>query len=125
MAASPGYNCEFVDSASEDSYCKKCNLVARRMVFVSCCEETFCYACIAAIQQEGQPCLECDEEEFTLIELKKYQTKLLQCQVYCSMKERGCAWCENLDKLDSHLDNCQYVDTKCPLNCQQVRPCTI
>ena len=42
------------------------------------------------------------------------------------MKERGCDWSGTLDQLDfhldPHLDNCQYVDTKCPLNCLQTIP---
>ena len=51
----------------------------------------------------------------------KYQKKVNQLQVYCSMKERMCDWPGILEQLDTHLDpdqdNCQYVDTKCPLNC--------
>ena len=42
------------------------------------------------------------------------------------MKEKGCAWSGTVGELDTHLDpdqdNCQYVDTKCPLNCQQTIP---
>ena len=37
------------------------------------------------------------------------------------MKERGCGWSGTLEQLDTHLDphqdNCQCVDTECPLNC--------
>ena len=44
-------------------------------------------------------------------------------RVYCSMKGRGCDWSGMLGQLDTHLDpdqnNCQHVDIKCPLNCQQ------
>ena len=42
------------------------------------------------------------------------------------MKERGCDWSGTLEQLDTHLDpdqdNCQYVDTKCPLNCHMTIP---
>ena len=42
------------------------------------------------------------------------------------MKERVCVWSGTLDQLDSHLDphldNCQYVDSNCPLNCLQAMP---
>ena len=42
------------------------------------------------------------------------------------MKERGCHWSGTLEQLDTHLDpyqdNCQYVDTKCPLNCHMTVP---
>ena len=38
------------------------------------------------------------------------------------MKERGCVWSGALEQLDTHLDDCQYVDTLCPLNCLQTIP---
>ena len=129
MAASDcpqGYQCEFIDSVPEDFYCKKCALVARRLIFTSCCEETYCHACTADIQKQGKPCPACEKEAFTTVELMKYQKKVNQLQVYCSMKERGCDWSGTLEQLDTHLDpdqdNCQYVDTKCPLNCHMTIP---
>ena len=46
--------------------------------------------------------------------------------MYCSMKEKGCGWSGTLEQLDTHLDpdqdNCQYVDTKCPLDCHMTVP---
>ena len=46
--------------------------------------------------------------------------------VHCSMKERGCGWSGTLEQMDTHLDpnqdNCQYVDTECPLNCLKTIP---
>ncbi len=126
MATSQGYKCEFIDSVSEDFYCKRCTLVARRLVFTSCCEETFCHTCIVDSKNQDKPCPVCGEEEFSMVEFKKYQNKVKQLRVYCNMKERGCVWSGTLDQLDPHLDphldNCQYVDTKCPLNCPQVIP---
>ncbi len=125
-ASSQGYKCEFIDSVPEDFYCKKCTLVARRLVYTSCCEETFCYTCIVDSKNQDKPCPVCGEEEFSMVEFKKYQNKVKQLQVYCNMKERGCVWSGTLDQLDSHLDtdldNCQYVGTKCPLNCPLVIP---
>ena len=60
------------------------------------------------------------------IHFKKYQKKIRGLQVYCSMKERGCGWSGTPEQLDTHLDpdqdNCQYVDTKCPLNCHMTIP---
>ena len=113
MAASQGYQCEFVNSVSDDFYCKKCTLVARRLSITTCCKESFCHACIAVTQKEGKPCV-------------KNQGRISCLQAYCSMKERGCGWSGTLEQLDTHLDpdqdNCQYVDTKCPLNCKQTIP---
>ena len=126
MADPQGYQCEFIDSVPEDFYCKKCTLVARRLIFTSCCEESYCHACIAGIQEQGKPCPACEQEAFTTVELMKYRKRVNQLQVYCSMKERGCDWSGTLEQLDTHLDpdqdNCQYVDTKCPLNCHMTIP---
>ncbi len=121
-----GYKCEFMDSVPEDFYCKKCTLVARRLIFTSCCEETFCYTCIVDSKNQDKPCPVCGIQEFSIMEIKRYQNNVKQLQVYCNMKERGCVWSGTLDQLDSHLDpdldNCQYVDIKCPLNCPLAIP---
>ena len=126
MAAAQGYQCDLVDSVPEDCYCKKCSLVARRLTVTSCCGEHYCHACIAGTQQQDKPCPECVEESFTFLELVKYQKRIASVRVYCSLKGRGCDWSGTLEELDAHLDpdldNCQYVDTKCPLNCQQAIP---
>ncbi len=126
ISASEGYKCEFIDSVFEDFYCKKCTLVARRLTIATCCGESFCQTCIADTQEQGQPCPVCGENEFTTFEFIKNQKRISNLKVYCSMKERGCVWSGTLDQLDSHLDphldNCQYVDTNCPLNCLQAIP---
>ena len=123
MAAPLTVNYEFVDSIPEDYYCKKCSLVARRLTVTSCCGEHYCHACIANTQQQDEPCPECGEESFNFLDLVKYQKRIASLKVYCSLKESGCDWSGTLEQLEAHLDpdlyNCQYVDTKCPLNCQQ------
>ena len=71
-------------------------------------------------------CPECRENIFTILEHIKNQKQIANLQSYCSMKERGCDWSGTLEQLDTHLDpdqdNCQYVDTKCPLNCHMTIP---
>ena len=121
MASSQGYECEFIDSVSDDFYCKKCNLVARRLSITTCCTESFCYAYIADTKEQGKPCPACAEKDYNILDHVKNQKRINCFQVYCSAKERGCDWSGTLEQLDTHLnpdqDNCQYVDTKCPLNC--------
>ena len=123
MAASnhpKGYLYEFIDSVPEDFYCKKCALVARRLTLTGCCGESYCHACIA------DSCVSCGEKNFSTFEHLKNQRKIRSLLVHCSMKERGCDWSGTLEQLDTHLDpdqdNCQYVDTKCPLNCHMTIP---
>ncbi len=118
-----GYECEFLDSVPDELLCKKCTLVARRLVITGCCGESFCQTCIA---DTNTPCPACGSNEVSSFKHVKNQRLISNLRVYCSMKERGCVWSGPLDQLDTHLDpdldNCQYVDTKCPLNCLQAIP---
>ena len=126
MAASLGYQCEFLDPVSDDLYCKKCTLVAKKLSISTCCGESFCQSCIADTQEQGKPCPACGEKDYNIVGQVKSQKRINCLQVYCSMKERGCGWSGTLEQLDTHLDpdqdNCQYVDTKCPLNCNMTIP---
>ena len=121
-----GDQCEFIGPVPEDFYCKNCNLVARKFTITCCCGETYCHACIADTQEQGKPCPACGEKDFTLTKQVKYQKKIKGLKVYCNMKERGCGWSGTLEQLDTHFDpdqkNCQYVDTKCPLDCHVTIP---
>ena len=120
------YKYELLDEVPELFHCKKCSLVARKATLTTCCTETYCQACIVDLQETHKVCLLCGEEDFNTIKAVKYEKAIEALQVYCSMKERGCGWIGTLGQLDTHLDpdqdNCQYVDTKCPLKCQQVVP---
>ncbi len=49
--------------------------MARRLTLTSCCGESFCQACIADIQEHGQPCPECETNEFTFFEHGKKSKK--------------------------------------------------
>ena len=126
MATSQGYKFKFIESVPDYLYCKKCTLVARRLSIISCCGESFCRSCIADTRRQGKPCPICAEKNFTTLEHIKNQKQITSLLVSCSLRERGCTWSGTLDQLDTHLDpdqdNCQYVDTKCPLNCQQTIP---
>ena len=121
-----GYICEFVDPVANEYYCKKCTLVARKPTISSCCGESFCHACIAVTMKQKLPCPACGKEELNSFEQVKYQQQINNLKVYCSMKGRGCCWLGILEQLDTHLDpeldDCQYVDTRCPLNCQLTVP---
>ena len=126
MATPKGYQCEFLDTVPDICQCKKCSLVARRLTVTSCCGESFCHACISEPKEQNKPCPECGEEEFTLFNQVKFQRQINKLQVYCTHKNKGCGWSGPLEQLEAHLDpdqdHCQYVDTKCPFNCQQTIP---
>ena len=97
--------------------------MAKRLTITNCCGESFCHECIA---DNSKSCPVCGEKDFNTFEQVKNRRRINCLQVYCSMKEWGCDWSGTLEQLDTHLDpdqdNCQYVDTKCPLNCHMTIP---
>ena len=121
-----GYTCEFRDPVNNLFYCSKCSLVATRITLTSCCWESYCHGCIADSQHQGQPCPGCGQSNFSTMQPNKYLKQIESLRVFCSTKGRVCGWSGTAGELDTHLDpdqdNCQYVDTKCPLNCQQTTP---
>ena len=119
-----GYECEFVDQAPDDYFCKLCKHVAREPTIASCCTEVLCKACIDAIVQDKKPCPSCEDVEIKIQgPHKKYTSKILALEVRCTMKDRGCPWTGQLQSLNAHLDvttgDCQYVDVECPKKCVQ------
>ena len=126
MALSKGYQCEFIDQVNDLFYCNKCSVVARRLTVTGCCGESYCHACIVDICQQGKPCPDCGKKRFTIYEQLKYQHRIRSIQAYCTLRKTGCGWSGTLEQLDTHLDpdqdSCQYVDTKCPLNCHMTIP---
>ncbi len=125
MAVPLGYQCEFIDPVFDGFYCKKCSFVAKRQTVVTCCGESFCQACLAD-SQEGSPCPACGEKNYSSFQNTRNQMRIDSLRVYCSMKEKGCEWSGSLDQLDTHLNselnNCEFVDVNCPLNCLQAIP---
>ena len=126
LQKSKGYSCEVLDAVPENSVCHSCKLLARKLTFTSCCGESYCHAFLSDQHQQGQPCPACEAKGFSLVVLAKHRKQIEALKVRCSMKERGCGWTGTVGQLDTHLDpdqdKCQYVDTKCPLKCQQVVP---
>ena len=118
-----GYQCEFVEVASEDFMCELCKHVAREPHVTSCCGETVCEGCITPVLEDKKPCPSCETAEFTTLLNVKYQRRILALEVRCMMKDRGCEWTGKLESLEAHLDvntgDCEYVDVECPNKCDQ------
>jgi len=126
MATPPDMNdqqqCQFVSSSSADVLCRKCGHLANRPATISCCEETFCSACIAVLQDKSQPCPSCGDDNFT--SMKDSLTSIKVLGIPCTYRSRGCLWSDSLDLLQFHLDSdsdncCQYMDIHCPLGCHK------
>ena len=84
-------------------------------------------ACAEPAAVAQSPCPACEEQGFSLMELKKFVRQVQRLEVHCSMKGRGCDWTGPLEQFHIHLDpeeedGCLYVDVKCPLMCLQLVP---
>ncbi len=126
-----GYDQEFLDPPAKlkKFECPLCLLVTREPNLTSCCGQHFCQSCISRIITDRKPCPFCKELSFTTFLDKKWQRKILQLKVNCSMKLRGklrgCSWTGELRELDPHTDtgtgDCQFVDVTCPNKCGETR----
>ncbi len=117
-----GYQCEFIDPVPGHLKCHKCKMVARNLVFVNCCMESYCSGCIS----ERESCHACNASKFSTVDGKKHLKSIQELKVYCSMKSRGCDWSGTVEEWETHidpnLDNCQYSDVPCPLDCDKMIP---
>ena len=71
-----GHKLDLLESVPENLFCRKCNLVARKLSATTCCGESYCHACINMVREKDKPCPECEEQEFSLFELPKYQKQI-------------------------------------------------
>ncbi len=118
QAAVVGYECEFLDQVPEEYICRQCKHVAREPIIVDCCNETMCEACVQEMMEDNKPCSNCQKIPVKYIP-NKIKNKILDLNVRCSMAaERSCKWTGQLQQLDEHLSDCEYVDTKCD-QCQK------
>ena len=120
-----GYDCKFVESPTEDleTKCDICLLVLRNPHQTQCCGSLFCESCVEWVQQQKQPCPECNEAEFSTFYDKSLERTLNELKVRCIHEKRGCAWTGELVELDRHLNmsptcdkllvGCEFVDINC------------
>ena len=117
------YRCEFIDDVPELLVCGLCKHAANGPSITTCCGELFCKACIASALEEKRPCPSCEEPTFSTFLNSKFEKRIKNLRVHCTMKDRGCQWTGRLEQLDAHLEvetgDCEYVDIECPEKCGQ------
>ena len=114
---------EFVDPPPSDCYCPMCGEVLQEPMLTNCCGSHFCKACVEPSLQAGKPCpnRDCNETEYLCIVDKPKRKKILELDVICPLKGRGCNWIGEVGSLEKHLDplqeGCEYIDVKCTNQC--------
>ena len=86
---------------------------------MTCCGKSFCRKCIERVTEgDHGPCPCCKEDNFSDFPNKGLQQPLYGFKVYCTNKERGCHWKDELGQLDNHLN-------MNPSNIDQLKGCNI
>ena len=118
------YAWEFVDPPPQDYYCPLCEKILKEPKLTDCCGSHFCTACINPIITAQKPCPnpECRKEQFQSMIDKRTMNRILELDVLCPLKGRGCHWKGEMGMRDKHLDpknenSCEYIDVKCTHGC--------
>ena len=125
-----GYACEFVVKPPDllQTDCSICLDILREPHLISCCGNNFCGGCILPVLKGKRPCPLCSAADFTVLHNLGHQRALNQLKVTCSHLHDGCAWTDDLGKLNAHLnatpsdfderlDGCPYVVLACSHGC--------
>ncbi len=117
------YSWDFVDPPSSDCFCPTCGNLLQEPMLTNCCGKHFCKSCIESLFQTKQPCpnKECLETDYLCIVDKPKWNKIMELDVICPLKGRGCNWKGEVGTRDKHLDpqegNCEYIDVECTNGC--------
>ncbi len=114
---------DFVDPPSSDCYCPMCDNILQEPMLTNCCGSHFCRLCIEPVFQDNKPCpnKECLETDYLCIIDKPKWKKILELDVICPLRCRGCNWKGEVGTQDKHLDvkkgDCEYIDVECTNGC--------
>lgn len=114
---------EFVmETVPEEWYCLICQNVLLDPHLLSCCGHHLCEACVSRLQRDRRPCPLCNDPEYTALLNKGMQRTILEAQVHCPNRSKGCDWTGTLRLVTPHLSAgdpprraplCQYETVQC------------
>lgn len=118
------YEWDFIDPPMNDLYCPMCKEILKEPMLTDCCGSMgshFCKACITPILETKKPCPVCKEPDFHCMIDKRTWNKVLELDVLCPLKGRGCNWKGEVGTREKHLDpdegDCEYIDMDCTYGC--------
>ena len=115
-----GYTCKFVEEPPKLFKCEICRFVLRDPQLTECCGKNVCRPCIAKVVEKDGACpiVDCRERCVKIGNVNRdLRFEILESVVYCTMQEAGCQWTDKLEKLDSHLGACLFVEEQCGHSC--------
>ena len=117
------YQWDLVSQPLEEYLCTLCSEVLYKPMLTECCGCHFCEACIEPIINHKNICPSCSKVNFICILDKAKWRRILELDVHCPLKSRGCTWTGELRMRGAHLDpltgDCPYMDLDCSYGCGQ------
>ena len=116
-----GYDNDFVETVPDRYVCSTvCTKVLRDPHLTSCCGQHFCETCLNYWfeKQRQQSCPHCRAKRngFNHFLDKKLKREISELKIWCSNKDKGCKWRDELQNLEKHIksyNGCGYVEVKC------------
>ena len=113
-----GFDYDFVITPPDRLICKVCHLPSRDPYLSVCCGHVFCRTC----QDSADVCPVCNnyDKEFMTFLNKQLDREIKSLRIYCTNREKGCAWQGELNNINNHLGNrrgCQFKEVNCSNKC--------
>ncbi len=120
-----GYDNDFIETVPDRYVCTVCTKVLRDPHLTSCCGQHFCETCLnywfEKHRQKSCPHCRAKGSGFNHFLDKKLKREISELKIWCSNKDKGCKWRDELQSLEKHIKSdrgCGYVEVKCP-NCPE------
>ena len=110
-----GYDHSFVDTPHDRYICNICHLPSRDPYLSVCCGHIFCKSCLDNVKKAAaitNSCPVCRNEAFVTFPNKRLDREIKSLHIYCTNKEKGCEWQDELNEIDNHLSDskgCKFV----------------
>ena len=115
-------NPEFVEPMPKEvqTECSICLSTLQEPCMVGCCGYRFCKKCIDPIIPSVSSCPLCKTRSFQKLPDRQLERLLNQRKVYCTLKDEGCTWVGEMEKLQRHLKPSQIPSKDAPVLCEYV-----
>ena len=118
-----GYDNDFVETVPDRYECSTvCTKVLKDPHLTSCCGQHFCETCLnywfEKHRQKSCPHCRAKGSGFNHFLDKKLKREISELKIWCSNKDKGCKWRNELQSLEKHIksaDGCGYVKVECTI----------
>ena len=109
---------DFVKGDPPDEYtCLICTFIAQVPYQVNCCGRIFCKECLDKLSKRDEEtrCPQCRRFNFKTFKDIRAERSILNLEIYCSNKNKGCQWEGKIRDTKNHI--CQYQVVPCTNQC--------